>query len=54
MDEKESKKVISEHMSKLGKKGGDAVKAKYGSAYYAKLSKKRKGMTWTWSKNKKK
>jgi len=31
---------VKQYLSKLGKKGGEAVKAKYGPDYYKKLSAK--------------
>ncbi len=47
MNDQEKKKIISEHMSALGKKGGNVTKNLHGREYFVNMAKKRVGVRWS-------
>jgi hypothetical protein len=55
MNEDEHKRIISEHMSTLGKKGGNTTLKRHGREHFSVIAKARKGTstTWAWDPKKK-
>lgn len=46
-------KDIKEYFKKIGGRGGKATAERYGPDHFRKISRLKKGMTWTWNPAKK-